>query len=688
MTKIIYILFLLFLCIGVQSVFGAEQGEVEYGIATDYLNDENIGNHPAVIFASGFDNADWAADFNYSGTIPQGYSQSNDSVKSYTSSGYLEIQQTEGTHQPMEFHPAMPDTEVVYVRWYRKYEEGYDWTQHKMSGVYARRPGLPGGTAGIPPDGTDKYSCKLYVSRDGSPRFYSYHPDQAGPYGDCFQQNIGPIVKLVTERWYCFEMMIKANTPGIEISNNEYTEGAHDGELKMWIDGVLKGHITGLRFRDAPDLFINEFTHSAYVGGNWVSKRDQKLWEDNYVVATEYIGPVHDNKPPEVIAINQMPYSVSLGVVFNKQIEAESATSIENYSIAPIDSVDQDEVDIFSVELGRDLKSVILTTSSPLVEGQSYTISVINIADREPIPKIIDSRQYVNFQVPLFELLVDFGPTEEGNIFGVTDWNTVFKDVYSENVDSGPGGVTIDAGSNGNYNFQGITGPEKIFKDGDKIVVRWFNNSDEEVKFTPRISFDDANRPIESSVSVGQWHLMSSWYNSDLEEVFIAPHGTEESVFQFNAHQAGSYSLVNVNVNYSNQQVIVCDKIMLLTYVQEPDTIPPTIPTDFAAEAVSDKEINLSWNSADDNLLLAGYILYRNNEEIARPDAASESGIWSYVDDNLSAATTYTYTVVAIDKAGNVSAESDQVTETTLMPVEAKKNVTFFSVVSLWLFGI
>jgi hypothetical protein len=47
-----------------------------------------------------------------------------------------------------------------------------------------------------------------------------------------------------------------------------------------------------MRFRDTPDLRINLFTHSAYVGGNWVSRQDQQLWDDQIVVATEYIGPM------------------------------------------------------------------------------------------------------------------------------------------------------------------------------------------------------------------------------------------------------------------------------------------------------------------------------------------------------------------------------------------------------------
>lgn len=212
-----------------------------------------------------------------------GYGWTDDPEHVFYGGGALEIQQIEGSHQPSEIHPEIEETDVAYVRWYRKWEEGYDWTQHKMPGVYARAPGVGGGGAGIPPNGMDKFSSKLFVTWDAEPRFYSYHPDQAGDYGDALPPNLGIDVELEADRWYCFEMMIKAN----DAPN-------HDGELKMWIDGELVGHYENMRFRDTNDLKINEFTYSAYVGGTWTSERDQKLWDDQIVVATNYIGPIDE----------------------------------------------------------------------------------------------------------------------------------------------------------------------------------------------------------------------------------------------------------------------------------------------------------------------------------------------------------------------------------------------------------
>jgi hypothetical protein len=256
--------------------------DVEMGIAINYPEDEGIKDHPSVMHATGFETPAWHInEFGATSDLKTGYEHTTDENIVLTGEGALQIQQTQGTHYPNEFYSILEETEIIYLRWYRRYEEGYDWIQHKMPGVYAKVDPMAFGGPLTKPTGYDKYSCKLYVDFDGKPAFYSYHPDQPQDWGDHFAQNIGDQIVLESERWYSFEMMIKANTPSV-----------YDGELKMWIDGELKGHITEIKFRDTADLKINLFTHSAYVGGNWVSEQDQKLWEDNLVIATEYIGPM------------------------------------------------------------------------------------------------------------------------------------------------------------------------------------------------------------------------------------------------------------------------------------------------------------------------------------------------------------------------------------------------------------
>lgn len=211
-----------------------------------------------------------------------GYRWTGEEENFFAGGGALEIRHEAGTHKPREIMRIIEETDVAYVRWYRKWEEGYDFTQHKMPGVYARADRNEKGGAGEAPTGHDKFSCKLYVSSDRHPRLYSYHPEQKGRYGDGLAMNlIGEEYVLQAGRWYCFEMMIKANTVG-----------RRDGELRMWVDGKPVALYTGMRFRDTPNLRINQFIYSAYVGGKWVSRRSQRLWDDQVVVARSYIGPM------------------------------------------------------------------------------------------------------------------------------------------------------------------------------------------------------------------------------------------------------------------------------------------------------------------------------------------------------------------------------------------------------------
>ena len=90
------------------------------------------------------------------------------------------------------------------------------------------------------------------------------------------------------------------------------------------------------------------------------------------------------------------------------------------------------------------------------------------------------------------------------------------------------------------------------------------------------------------------------------------------------------------------------------------DTIPPSIPANVIATAVSTTQINLSWNASTDNIGVAGYRVYRDGNQIATVANTT------YSNTGLSPSTTYTYTVSAYDAAGNNSAQSTIASATTL----------------------
>src|SRR5205823_4437175 len=77
---------------------------------------------------------------------------------------------------------------------------------------------------------------------------------------------------------------------------------------------------------------------------------------------------------------------------------------------------------------------------------------------------------------------------------------------------------------------------------------------------------------------------------------------------------------------------------------------------------VSSSQINLSWTASTDNVGVTGYQIFRGGIQIATATTTT------YSDVGLTASTTYTYAVKAMDAAGNVSAPSASVSASTLAP--------------------
>lgn len=92
------------------------------------------------------------------------------------------------------------------------------------------------------------------------------------------------------------------------------------------------------------------------------------------------------------------------------------------------------------------------------------------------------------------------------------------------------------------------------------------------------------------------------------------------------------------------------------------DTVSPTVPINLVASSVSPTQVNLSWSASTDNVGVVGYQVFRNGG--TQPVATVVTP--SYQDINLTPATVYSYTVRAIDAAGNVSGLSTQASATTL----------------------
>jgi len=92
-----------------------------------------------------------------------------------------------------------------------------------------------------------------------------------------------------------------------------------------------------------------------------------------------------------------------------------------------------------------------------------------------------------------------------------------------------------------------------------------------------------------------------------------------------------------------------------------PDTVAPTPPAALVARAVSATRIDLGWQASSDNVAVTGYTVSRGGTVIASLPVSGTS----YSDTSVAPATAYSYTVSAVDAAGNRSAPSAPAGATT-----------------------
>ncbi|MET7280674.1 discoidin domain-containing protein [Kribbella sp. NPDC005582] len=89
------------------------------------------------------------------------------------------------------------------------------------------------------------------------------------------------------------------------------------------------------------------------------------------------------------------------------------------------------------------------------------------------------------------------------------------------------------------------------------------------------------------------------------------------------------------------------------------DTTAPSTPSSLRVTATTSSSATLAWNASTDNVGVTRYDVLRNGA------VAGTSTGTTYTDTGLTAATTYTYTVRAVDAAGNQSAASNTASATT-----------------------
>ncbi|MEU9156063.1 discoidin domain-containing protein [Streptomyces sp. NPDC048417] len=96
------------------------------------------------------------------------------------------------------------------------------------------------------------------------------------------------------------------------------------------------------------------------------------------------------------------------------------------------------------------------------------------------------------------------------------------------------------------------------------------------------------------------------------------------------------------------------------------DTTPPAAPSALTVTGHASNSVSLTWNSSTDNVAVTGYRVLQVSGSTSTQVGTTSST--SFTVTGLGASTAYTFDVVALDAAGNVSQPSNQVTVTTDPP--------------------
>jgi len=279
------------------------------GLSAAYPGDVGIDSHSSVIFYEdfedssvdamgvGWDNVTRGDTMSLTGDVPVGAVASSQALQMLVPNG-------NGVTGVTLYESLLTQQGTVYVRYYAKYDDRSDYHHTGMwLGGFNPPTQWPQGTAGITPNGSDFFHNALEPQGEGLELDqYAQWPgmDCWMPTPSCYGNNLmrGARPSVASDEWNCFELMLKANTPG-----------QSDGEFAVWINDQLIQHLRegapymdrmgggwwgpdpngdpfpGFNWRDTDDLGFNWIWLDFYVD----SGPSSMSW-DQVVVAKDRIG--------------------------------------------------------------------------------------------------------------------------------------------------------------------------------------------------------------------------------------------------------------------------------------------------------------------------------------------------------------------------------------------------------------
>jgi hypothetical protein len=299
------------------------------GLAARYPQDHGIGSDRRVLLAEDFETGTidaigrrWGEVRNEGG---QALAFSQDVPPGSGGKRSLQMTATLGESTGGHLYTRLPrGVDTAFARFYVKFAPEAGYIHHFVTlGGYNPPTPYPQGHAGERPRGDDRIHVGIEPYGDygrypapGIWNFYAYWPEmKISADGKYWGNGLRPArpARVPRGRWQCVEIMLKLNS----------TPERLDGELALWLDGKPAAHFArgarrgswsgmgfgllgeggepfeGFRWRTSNDLKVNFLWLLYYVTEDTARQnhvtnppRASRVWFDNVVVSTAYVGPI------------------------------------------------------------------------------------------------------------------------------------------------------------------------------------------------------------------------------------------------------------------------------------------------------------------------------------------------------------------------------------------------------------
>ncbi|CAL2110669.1 conserved protein of unknown function precursor containing a type A C-terminal secretion signal. Putative extracellular ribonuclease [Tenacibaculum sp. 190130A14a] len=331
------------------------------------------------------------------------------------------------------------------------------------------------------------------------------------------------------------------------------------------------------------------------------------------------------------------------GSSYNKAIE------IANFTGASVNLADYS---VKKATNGGGTWSNTLALSGTLANGQVYVIAHTSASTELKNKAQLTNSSVMNFNgndaVALFKgsSLIDVvgNPSSSAN-FGkdqtlqrkssVSSPNTTYAtsewDALASNTFTGLGAHTIDGGSTADT--QAPTAPTSLVASNitqTSVNLAWTASTD--------------------NVAVTGYEV----YQNDAKVATVTT--TNYAVTGLDVETAYNYSIKALDA--AGNLSALSNKVFITT-LAAPDTQAPTAPSSLVVSNVTETSADLAWTASTDNIGVTGYEVFQGSTKITTVTTTNHSVT------GLTASTNYTFSVKAIDAAGNVSTASNTIGVTT-----------------------